>query len=90
MGYSRKKNRGVEGGFELSNTPTLPGMFFSLLETPQGFVITPLGDLRSKTKSPGNSTFFITFGNSTLFLINLFVFLWNIPMKECLNFPLSI
>ena len=48
--------------------------FFLLLETPQNFVITPLG-LRPKTMTTGNSTFFITSGNSNLFLFNPWKFL---------------
>ena len=55
MGYSRKKKQTrVEGGLK-HPAPPLPAppphpaeflVFFSLLETPQNFLITPLGDFR--------------------------------------------
>ena len=55
MGYSRKKKQTrVEGGLK-HPAPPLPAppsppcrifSFFSLLETPQNFLITPLGDFR--------------------------------------------
>ena len=50
MGCSRKKNMGLEGGLNHPNPPPPPpefSVFFSLLETQQGSVITPLGDFKA-------------------------------------------
>ena len=43
--------------------------FFSLLELQKTLLSHPLKILRPKTKTPGNSSFLTTSGNSTLFLI---------------------
>ena len=44
MGYSRKKKKqGDAGRFKPSNTIH----YFSLIETPQNFFITPIGDFKA-------------------------------------------
>ena len=57
MDYSRKKktSKGLEGGLNLPIHPTPPPapsptpefLVFTLLETPQNFVRTPLGDFKT-------------------------------------------
>ena len=48
MSYSKEKHAGVEEGLN-NPTPSPPRIssFFSLLETPQTFVITSLGDFKT-------------------------------------------
>ena len=68
--FQRKRKQGVDGGLN-HPTPPRPGFFFFFhSQTLHKTLLShPLKILRPKSKTPGNSTFLITSGNSTLFLI---------------------
>ena len=69
--FQKKNKQGVKRSL---NHPT-PSAIFHSQKLHKVLLSHPLEILRPKTKTPGNSTFLITSGNSTLFLINPWKFL---------------
>ena len=75
--FQRKSKQWVEGGTN-HPAPSRPRFFFFFFhsQTLHKILLShPLKILRPKTKTPRNSTFLITSGTSTLFLINPWKFL---------------
>ena len=87
--FQKTNKQGVKGDL---NHPT-PSVIFHSQKLQKILLSHPLEILSPKTKTPGNSTFFITSGNSTLFLINPWKFLcnfFNIPGNTVTSTPLFV